>query len=127
PPILGIYTITFSVFSRNLLNTLINNAVSKKGIAIPTEYINNRYTPLETVAAPPAYMRIDANTGPKHGVHPAAKAIPIKMELNQLETFLGAFFFFSISKNLNFIIPIMFKPKITIKAPLILEKISLFL
>ena len=91
------------------------------------EYIKSSKIPLDTVVTPPAYMRIEANTGPKHGVHPAAKAIPINMELSPLVTFLGLDNLLFKLINLILMIPIIFKPKTIINIPLILEKISLFL
>src|SRR5699024_4396577 len=97
----------------------MKSAVNIKGIAIPIEYINKSITPLDTVSVPPAYTNIDANTGPKHGVHPAANAIPIKVELNQLVTFLGVDTCLVLFKNPILNIPIIFKPKKVINNPLI--------
>ena len=77
PLILGKYFIRPSLLRRNLSNIFINSAVKTKGIPIPMEYIKSIIIPLETVSAPPAYIRIEAKTGPKQGVHPAAKAIPM--------------------------------------------------
>lgn len=66
----------FSALFIKSTNTFINKAVSIKGIAIPMEYINKRIVPLDTVSAPPAYIKIDAKTGPKQGDQPAAKPFP---------------------------------------------------
>ena len=49
---------------------------SRNGTPRPSEYTASRSAPR---AAPPeaaARVRIAANTGPMHGVHPAANAIP---------------------------------------------------
>lgn len=105
----------------------MNKAVNMKGIAIPIEYTNNRNTPLNTVSVPEAITSIEPSTGPKHGVQPDANAIPISIELNQLLILLGLETLLSISKSLNFKIPIIFNPNIMIKMPLILEKRYLFL
>ena len=127
PAILGIYSKNFPPLFKSLSNTFINKEVNINGTAIPNEYTNRSIIPFEMVLTPPAKIKIDANTGPKQGVQPAAKAIPIIVELNQPVIFLGAE---TLSLELNIfslIIPIMLSPKITIMIPLILENMSLFL
>ena len=94
---------------------------------MPIEYTSNSNTPLASVSDPPAYMRIEAKTGPKHGVQPAAKAIPISIEPNQFVTFLGAATLLEKLGNFRFNMPIMFNPKMIIIIPLIFENNPLFL
>ncbi len=53
-------------------------AASKNGIPIPIEYAINRLIPFEASPEFIAIVRMEANTGPKHGDHPAEKKIPIK-------------------------------------------------
>ena len=83
--------------------------------------------PLEIVSEPPAYTNLDASTGPKHGVHPAAKAIPMSTELYHLVIFFGVFTLpLNLAKS-NLINPVIFNPKSIISTPLIFATTSLFL
>jgi len=57
-------------------------AISKNGIASPSEKTDNKRPPWKTVARCAANVRILPRIGPTHGVHPKANVVPKIKELS---------------------------------------------
>ena len=54
-----------------------NTPAMMNGMPRPSEYTNRRNAPATGSLPEAARARIDASTGPTHGVHPRANAIPL--------------------------------------------------
>ena len=73
----------FLKFFENIKNFWIKYPERIKGIAKPAEQKNNNNIPLVKFSSVAANTQIDPRIGPMQGVHPNAKAIPIKIGLNK--------------------------------------------
>ena len=83
PPILDTRPIFFLKFFENIKNFCIKYPDKIKGTAKPNEYEKSNKIPLFRLSSVAAKTKIEPNMGPIQGVHPKAKAMPIKTGLKK--------------------------------------------
>lgn len=127
PPILFKYKLNFSILPIYFVKNPSSSDVSIKGIDKPKEYTPKSSIPSLTVDWLPANISIDPNTAPIQGVHPAPKAIPIRVELKKLFFLFGALNPCFLLRKPIFITPSIYSPKNIINKPLILLNNERFL
>lgn len=80
PATISVARIAFLYLERIVVTHDIPIAASRKGIAIPAEYEDNKTTPFTGSPVFIARVNIVANTGPIQGDQPAENRIPIKKD-----------------------------------------------